>query len=308
MIKFNNWMKVWIVCSILQSLSLNPFYCHMSIVCLFHEYMWSKHTINVCHPWTSEKQDLKSVWNSQVSRLTHCNQASNRSIHSSNSSIHVSWTRVSKSGIRAGWKNHQKHTNESQKPTNDLQFAIGGFSWFRHGIIFPGQVDGQLSRCAAFWIAGSTEMKTNSSQWQKLLGWQRHWHLTKPFGKSWLAEGLSGEKDWFTVSDSRFFASRLWHVNSFLDAVVAYQTFTENRHDGCFCIKMQADHTLDSDTTGNIGTTQVQPLLLLVRNIKEQGLTDIRVRKSSHPKVVYVLLPLNGHWKFLVVIMSHSMS
>jgi len=36
------------------------------------------------------------------------------------------------------------------------------------------EVDGQLSRCAAFWIAGSTEMKTNSSQWQKtFVEWAR---------------------------------------------------------------------------------------------------------------------------------------
>jgi len=42
-------------------------------------------------------------------------------------------------------------------------------------------VDGQLSRCAAFWIAGSTEMKTNSSQWQKLLGWQKTVALDQTF-------------------------------------------------------------------------------------------------------------------------------
>ena len=110
------------------------------------------------------------------------------------------------------------------------------------------------------------------------LAGKRQWHLTKPFCKSWLAEWPCSENDWFSVSDSRFFASRLWHVNSFLEAVIAYQT--ENRHDGCFCIKRQADHTRDSDTMGNIGTRQVQPLLLLVINIKEKGITDIRVRKS----------------------------
>lgn len=192
----------------LQSLSLNSLFCYMFV-------SWI-HVIQARHQCLpslnySEKKDLKRVLKS--GRFCDSPIATKQTIDQSIHRYMSVRTRVSKLGIRA---------NEWQKPTNDIQFVRDSQG---EGMT-PRQVDGQLSRCAAFWIAGSTEMKTNSSQWQKLLGWQRHWHLTKPFCKSWLAEGPCGEKDWFSMLDSRFFASRLWHVNSFLEAVIAYQTFT----------------------------------------------------------------------------------
>ena len=107
----------------LQSPSLNSLFCRFC-----HVFVSWIHVIQARHQCllhlpslNSLKRRIRKEYRIRGGlRLTHCNQANNRSIHSSSFNIIHRYmsvrTRVSKLGIRAGWKKTSKAHKINDNP------------------------------------------------------------------------------------------------------------------------------------------------------------------------------------------------